>query len=92
MSPLPRHPIASVVSRLSTVRALVSSAVPSGPTGRRLAVMALIDASGTGAFLAVSAVFFTRSVGLSAAQVGLGLALAACLGLATAVPIGAVSM
>jgi hypothetical protein len=53
--------------------------------------MALVDASGTGAFLAVSAIFFTRSVGLSVAQVGFGLSLAAGIALATAVPIGAVA-
>ena len=72
---------------MSRLRGLVAS-VPGGAAGRRLALMALIDASGTGAFLAVSAIFFTRSVGLSVSQVGFGLALGAALALATAVPIG----
>jgi mannose-6-phosphate isomerase-like protein (cupin superfamily)/MFS family permease len=65
--------------------------LPGTAIERRLAGMALIDASGTGAFLAVSAIFFTRSVGLSIVQVGAGLAVAAGLGLATAVPIGALA-
>jgi MFS family permease len=62
--------------------------VPGGNVGLRLGVMAMIDAVGTGAFLAVSVVFITRSVHLSAADLGLGLALSAAIALATAVPIG----
>ncbi|MET8684891.1 MFS transporter [Streptomyces sp. NPDC004732] len=50
--------------------------------------MAMIDAVGTGAFLAVSVPFITRSVGLSVGQLSLGLTLSAAIALATAVPIG----
>ncbi|WP_055563046.1 MFS transporter [Streptomyces atriruber] len=63
-------------------------AVPGGRVGLRLSVMAMIDAVGTGAFLAVSVPFITRSVGLSVGQLSLGLALSAAIALATAVPIG----
>ncbi|MES5821051.1 MFS transporter [Streptomyces sp. RG80] len=62
--------------------------VPGGTVGLRLAVMAMIDAVGTGAFLAVSVPFITRSVGLSEGKLGLGLSVSAAIALATAIPIG----
>ncbi|MGW0908752.1 MFS transporter [Streptomyces sp. NPDC002853] len=65
--------------------------VPGGPVGLRLSVMAMIDAVGTGAFLAVSVPFITRSVGLSVGELSLGLTLSAAIALATAVPIGIVA-
>ena len=52
-----------------------------------MAVADFVGALGWGAFAAGSTVFFTRSVGLSAAQVGVGLS-AAAAGLAVAVPAG----
>jgi len=70
------------------VRGRFAQLVPGGPAGRRLGVMVTIDSVGTGAYLAVSAIFCTRSVGLSVAQVGLGLSLAAAIGLASTVPVG----
>ncbi|MER7759328.1 MFS transporter [Streptomyces sp. NPDC097619] len=48
----------------------------------------LIDAIGTGLYLAGSALFFTTIVGLSAAQVGIGLSVAGVLGLAAQPVIG----
>ncbi|GAA2996229.1 membrane protein [Streptomyces fulvorobeus] len=62
--------------------------MPGGSVGTRLAVMAIINAVGTGAFLAVSVPFVTRSVGLTAGNLGLGLTLSAVVSLATALPIG----
>ncbi|MFF3934570.1 MFS transporter [Streptomyces phaeofaciens] len=62
--------------------------MPGGSVGIRLAVMAMIDAVGTGAFLAVSVPFITRSVHLSEGDLGLGLALSAAIALGTAIPIG----
>ncbi|HEV2376579.1 MAG TPA: MFS transporter [Streptosporangiaceae bacterium] len=53
-----------------------------------MGIMAAIDSAGTGAFLSVSAIFLTRSVGLSVAQVGLGLGCGAAVGLFTTVPVG----
>jgi MFS family permease len=55
---------------------------------RRLAVMAVVDATGTGLFLAGSIVIFTRLVGISGQQVGLALTLAGVLSLATSMPLG----
>jgi hypothetical protein len=62
--------------------------MPGGSVGIRLAVMAMIDAVGTGAFLAVSVPFITRSVRLSEGSLGLGLTLSAAIALGTAIPIG----
>ncbi|WNI18848.1 MFS transporter [Actinacidiphila sp. ITFR-21] len=72
------------------VRGLRGS-IPGGPVGLRLAVMAIIDAVGTGAFLAVSVPFVTTSVHLSSGDLGAGLALAAAIALGTAIPIGMVA-
>jgi len=68
-----------------------ASGMPGGAVGRRLGIMAAVDAVGTGAFVAVSIVYLTRSVGLTPAQVGLGLALNAAIGLACTVPVGALA-
>lgn len=48
----------------------------------------LIDAIGTGMYLAGSALFFTTVVGLTASQVGIGLSVAGVLGLAAQPVIG----
>ncbi|MFE3199611.1 MFS transporter [Embleya sp. NPDC059237] len=55
---------------------------------RRLLGVGLVDYLGVGLFVAFSAVYFTRIVGLSTGGVGLGLGLAGLIALGTAVPIG----
>ncbi|TGN75602.1 MFS transporter [Streptomyces bauhiniae] len=65
--------------------------IPATAAGRSFAVTSLINAIGTGLYLAGSAVFFVRSVGLTAAQVGLGLAVSGVVGFLTTVPIGALA-
>ncbi|WP_051485746.1 MFS transporter [Nocardioides sp. J54] len=64
-----------------------------GPTSlvRRLSVQSVLSAFGDGVFLTGSAVFFTQVVGLSAAQVGLGLSIAGAVTFLLAVPLGKVS-
>jgi MFS family permease len=62
--------------------------VPDSKAGRRLALAALIDSLGTGMFLSSCAVYLTRVVGLSPAQVGLGLSVAGLAGLSSSVPLG----
>jgi MFS family permease len=64
-----------------------------GPTPlvRRLSVQSVLSAFGDGVFLTGSAVFFTQIVGLSAAQVGLGLTIAGLATFALAVPLGKLS-
>ncbi|RHW26608.1 MFS transporter [Nocardioides immobilis] len=64
-----------------------------GPTSlvRRLSAQSVLSAFGDGVFLTGSAVFFTQIVGLSAAQVGLGLSIAGVATFALAVPLGKLS-
>ncbi len=64
-----------------------------GPTSliRRLSAQSVLSAFGDGVFLTGSAVFFTQIVGLSAAQVGLGLTFSGLATFALAVPLGKLS-
>ncbi|MFI6291104.1 MFS transporter [Nonomuraea sp. NPDC050790] len=55
---------------------------------RRLLVSGLVDYLGAGLFLAFSAVYFTQLVGLTTAQVGLGMGAAGCVAMALATPLG----
>ena len=64
-----------------------------GPTPlvRRLSSQSVLSAFGDGVFLTGSAVFFTQIVGLSAAQVGLGLTIAGVVTFGLSVPLGKLS-
>jgi MFS family permease len=62
--------------------------IPDRGAGRALALVTFIDSIGTGLFLAGAAIFFVRSIGLTPAQVGLGLSAGGAVGFATTVPIG----
>lgn len=62
--------------------------LPAHPATRALIYATLAGSTGRALFITVSVVFFTRSVGLSAAEVGLGLTIAAVLGLFVGVPAG----
>lgn len=66
-----------------------SPMLPLSGAGRAIAVVALIDSTGTGLFLAGSAIFFTRVIGVTSAEVGLGLSAAGLLGLLVSVGWGA---
>jgi MFS family permease len=61
---------------------------PENALARRLSVQSILYAVGEGAFITGSAVFFTRIVGLSAAQVGLGMTIAGVVSFFFAVPMG----
>ncbi|WP_433795286.1 MFS transporter [Actinoplanes sp. CA-252034] len=61
---------------------------PPSPLAGRLSAQSLLFALGEGAFMTGSAVFFTQVVGLSAAQVGLGLTLAGIASFLAALPMG----
>ena len=76
---------------VSLRRALNEALVPETRTGRLLAVLAGVDSCGTGMYLTGAALYFTRVVGLSAGQVGIGLTMAGLCGLTGAVPIGALA-
>ncbi|MGK5675696.1 MFS transporter [Micromonospora sp. URMC 106] len=62
------------------------------PGNARILIFAhLVNTFGNGAYLTTSALFLTRSVGLSPAQVALGLAVAAAVGMALSTPMGYVA-
>ena len=61
---------------------------PPSPLAGRLAGQSLLFALGEGTFMTGSAVFFTQIVGLSAAEVGLGLTLAGIAAFLAALPMG----
>ncbi len=62
--------------------------VPHDAMTRRLALATLVNTFGNGLFMTISALFFTRSVGLSVTQVGLGLTIGGCFGVVAGVPAG----
>ncbi|WP_035912214.1 MFS transporter [Knoellia sinensis] len=64
------------------------SVVPPTKLERDLALQSVLSAFATGSFLTGTAVFFTQIVGLSGAQVGLGMSIAAAVTLALSIPLG----
>ncbi|WP_406199082.1 MFS transporter [Streptomyces sp. NBC_01017] len=62
--------------------------LPASPRLRRFAYANLVNTIGIGLYLAGSALFFTRAVGLSVGQVALGLGVATGVGLALMMPLG----
>ncbi|MGH3759430.1 MFS transporter [Actinophytocola sp.] len=59
------------------------------PARSRLLVwVGLVDSTGTGLFIAGSAVYFTRGAGLSITEVGVGLTIAGLCGLVALTPLG----
>src|SRR3954453_11626314 len=73
-----------MVQRLSRLEGL---APDRGPL-RRLAAGTLVSAIGNGAWYTSWALFLTHSVGLSPAQVGIGMTVAGILGVVFTVPLG----
>lgn len=65
--------------------------VPETKLERDLALQCVLSAFATGSFLTGTAVFFTRIVGLSGAQVGLGLSISAVVTLVLSIPLGRLS-
>ncbi|MGW1347423.1 MFS transporter [Kribbella sp. NPDC002412] len=66
----------------------VGRVLPPAGVARDLAMAQLANSVGDGAFIVTSALFFTRVVGLSTAQVGLGLTVAWLVGFLMGVPLG----
>ena len=62
--------------------------LPEPGPARTLALSTLVNTVGRGTWLTVSALFLTRSVGLTVAQVGLGLTLTALVSLVASTPMG----
>src|SRR6476646_3319963 len=69
----------------------LSRLLPDHPVARRLSVQSVMYALGDGVFTTGNAVYFTQIVGLSAAQVGLGLSITGVVALALSVPLGRVA-
>lgn len=65
--------------------------LPRDPTIRAISIQSVLSAFGQGTFLTGSAVFFTQIVGISAAQVGLGLTIAMGARFLVSVPLGKLS-
>jgi MFS family permease len=68
-------------SLIARVRPPVAAAVPLGAA-------TLIQSAGLGLLVTLSVLYFTRFVGLTVAQVGIGLTITGCLGLVVGVPVG----
>jgi MFS family permease len=62
--------------------------VPEHPAQRLLAAASFVNMLGSGVFMISAALFFTRSVGLSVAHVGIGMGAAALVGLLAGMPVG----
>lgn len=75
------------LSNVPPVRRLTAMLPEPGPV-RVIVLISLISSVGMGLYMSGSAVYFVRSVGLSASQVGIGLSGAGLAGLALGVPIG----
>jgi MFS family permease len=73
------------------VTSALTRILPPTPLERWLAIQCVLSAFATGSFLTATAVFFTRIVGLSGAEVGLGMSVAAAVGLAVQVPLGRIT-
>jgi len=73
---------------VSAVFKISENVLPRSGPARVMALATLVNTVGSGMFMTLSALFFTRVVGLSVSQVGFGLAIAGILGLVGGVPIG----
>lgn len=67
---------------------LLTSVLPPTRLERDLALQCVLSAFATGSFLTGTAVFFTQIVGLSGAQVGLGMSIAGAVTLVLTLPLG----
>lgn len=61
------------------------------PAVRRLIAATLVNTLGNGVYAAVGALYLTRAVGLSVGHVGVGLTIAALVGLVASTPLGVVA-
>ncbi len=67
---------------------MIGRVIPEDKLERDLAFQCVLSAFATGSFMTGTAVFFTKIVGLSGAQVGLGMSIAGAVTLALAIPLG----
>ncbi len=81
------HPVESGSTKYPKVGRLQKLLPPAGP-GRLIALAALIASAGFGLYAVGSAIYFVESAGLSVAEVGLGLGVAALIAFPLGVPLG----
>ncbi|MGH3499269.1 MAG: MFS transporter, partial [Nocardioidaceae bacterium] len=62
--------------------------LPEDSATRTMAIATLINTAGSGAYMVLAVLYFTRIIGLSPAEVGGGLTIAALFGLLSGVPMG----
>lgn len=67
------------------------AALRAAPTARGLMIASLVDSVGTGMYVAGGIIYFTRSLGLSATQVGTGISLGALIAALCVVGVGRVA-
>ncbi|GIH14368.1 MFS transporter [Rugosimonospora africana] len=67
---------------------MIATLMPARGTPRILVIATLVNTFGNGAYLTTSALFLTHSVGLSPAQVAIGLSTAALAGIVLTTPMG----
>jgi hypothetical protein len=72
----------------ATLPGRLASLIPDPPQQRTLMLIVFLNNTGSGLFMVSSALYFTRSVGLSAVEVGAGLTIAGVLGMLVGVLIG----
>lgn len=73
------------------MRATLGRLLPPTKLERDLALQSVLSAFATGSFLTGTAVFFTQIVGLTGAQIGLGMSISAAVALALQIPMGRVA-
>jgi hypothetical protein len=84
----PSHGAAGGSGEVEPRRGAVARVLPPAGPARALAIAYLVDGVGTGLWLATSVLYLTRSVGLTVAQVGVGLSVGGVVGLVGTVPLG----
>jgi len=62
--------------------------LPDNPAIRTMALATLVNTAGSGMYLVVAVLYFTRIIGLSPYEVGAGLTIAGFFGLVSGVPLG----
>ncbi|MFF2549243.1 MFS transporter [Kitasatospora sp. NPDC058063] len=85
---VPEDRAAPAAPRATGVAAALRRRLHPDPTVRRLAGITLVNTVGNGLSLSVAVLFFTRVLGLSAAQLGLGMTAAGLCGVVASVPAG----
>jgi MFS family permease len=73
---------------MTDARARLQRLLPETRAARIMALATLINVTGYGMYLVVAVLYFTRIVGLSPTQVGVGLSIAGLFGLLSGVPMG----